>query len=348
MAYNAVNLQIMLYRLPNEFEERIDSLLAEQSLSLSKTTKLSEAILELSDFYIHESGKPTPWHKSSTVAAHLAYYFPLNYIRSSALLGEATRLGFLNKGDEIIDFGAGLSPLVACLDESLNLKSHCVEASEVCADLFPKLVPNSKSKWYRDIKEIEKAKNQILCMSYSLNELSEVPEWMFSYDRLLIMEPSDRATGRKVLELRKKLIEQGYFIWAPCTHQLECPLLKESKTDWCHTREFWEQPQWFQKIENHLPIKNRTLTYSYLLASRSPAPEVLSKQARLTGDLLKEKGKSRQLICRSDRREYLAWLKRDGDAPEWKRGSRVKVNGAPKVAGNELRVSKDDVILVEV
>lgn len=330
----------MSFRLPNEFEARIDSLLAEHALSLSKTTKLADAILELSDFYIHESGKPTPWHKSSTIAAHLAYYFPLNYIRSLAILNEAKRIGFLKDNDEIIDFGAGLSPLVAALG---SFNSHCVEASEACADIFRKLVPDSKSQWHSQIENIERNKNQILCMSYSLNELTETPSWLFDYDRLLIMEPSDRLTGRKVLELRKKIIAQGYFIWAPCTHQLECPLLKESKTDWCHTREFWEQPAWFQKIENHLPMKNRTLTYSYLLASRSPAPDSLAKLARLTGDLLKEKGKSRQLVCRSDKREFLAWLTRDGEAPEIKRGVLVKISGELKVASNELRVSAEQV-----
>lgn len=335
----------MSWTLPKEFEARIDRLLTDLNLSLSKTTKLADAILELSDFYIHESGKPTPWHRQTTLVAHLAYYFPLNYIRSLALIHEAKKIGFLNDDDEIVDFGAGLSPLVAALGAKTD--AHCVESSDVCADLFSKLVPGAKSSWHRELSQVERRSKQILCMSYSLNELVEIPDWFFSYDKLMLMEPSDRQTGRKVMELRKKLIEKGFYIWAPCTHQLDCPLLKESKSDWCHTREFWNMPLWFQKIENHLPMKNNTLTYSYLLASRMPAPQALLPLARLTGDLLKEKGKSRQLVCRGEKREFLAWLTRNGDTPEFKRGELVKISGDLKTAGNELRVDSQQVTLTQ-
>jgi ribosomal protein RSM22 (predicted rRNA methylase) len=327
----------MHWELPAEFEGRIDTLLAEQGLSLNKTTKLADAILDLSDFYIHESAKPTPWHKPSTMAAHLAYYFPLNYIRSLGLVHEAKRVGFLTAKDEIIDFGAGLSPLA--------IANHCIEKGDHCESVFKKLLPDAKAQWHTEIEKIDKKENQILCMSYSLNELETIPDWIFSYDKIMIMEPSDRISGRKLLEVRKKFIEKGFYVWAPCTHQMECPLLKESKTDWCHTREHWKMPVWFQKIENHLPMKNRTLTYSYLLVGKTPPPKILSSYARLTGDLLAEKGKSRQLVCRSDKREFLAWLARDGEAPEYKRGELVKISGEPKHANNELRVTGDQVSL---
>ncbi|OQW48471.1 MAG: hypothetical protein A4S09_04640 [Proteobacteria bacterium SG_bin7] len=331
----------MIWTLPIEFETRIDRLLGEHNLSLSKTTKLADAILELSDFYIHEPGKPTPWHRHGTIAAHLAYYFPLNYIRSLGLVHEAKKVGFLDDSDELVDFGAGLSPLIAA---SGLTSSYCVEQGERCEDIFKRLVPKANTKWHSEIETVKRHKRHILCLSYSLNELTEIPEWLYSFERVIIMEPSDRISGRKLLEMRQKFIEKGFYIWAPCTHQLECPLLKESKTDWCHTREFWNMPLWFQKIENHLPMKNRTLTYSYLMVSRTPPGKKISDHARLTGDLLKEKGKSRQLFCRSDKREFLAWLSRDGEAPEWKRGELVKIIGTPKVVGNEIRTSEISLI----
>ncbi len=332
----------MHWELPVDFEKRIDTLLAKYELSLNKTQKLANAILDLSDFYIQQPGEPTPWAKNSTIAAHLAYYFPLNFIRSRALLAEARRIGFLQSSDELIDFGAGLSPLAAANKSSVR----CVESAEICADIFSELVPDVECNWYKTLEQVPRSQKQVLCLSYSLPELVTPPDWFFSYDRILLMEPSDRLTGRKLLQLRAQLLEKGYYIWAPCTHQLECPLLKDSKTDWCHTREFWKMPTWFQKIEQHLPMKNRTLSFAYLLASRTPPPAQLSQYARLTGDLLAEKGKARQLVCRSDRREFLAWLARDGDAPEMKRGELVKILDEPRIVGNELRVAPTQVSVV--
>ncbi|MFN9066725.1 MAG: hypothetical protein ACK5V3_05815, partial [Bdellovibrionales bacterium] len=59
--------------------------------------------------------------------------------------------------------------------------------------------------------------------------------------------------------------------------------------------------------------------------------------ARLTGDQLFEKGKTRQLICRGPEREFLAWMNRDGEAPTLARGDRVILEKFEQKS-NELRV----------
>jgi hypothetical protein len=117
-----------------------------------------------------------------------------------------------------------------------------------------------------------------------------------------------------------------------------------SKNDWCHDRIHLSPPQWLVSIENHLPFKNRTLTFSYLLASQQAAPE--SRQIRLVGDQLQEKGKSKQLICRNDQREFLTWLHRDGEIPELYRGDLIDLPEGILPSKNpqsgELRVPKRD------
>jgi hypothetical protein len=43
------------------------------------------------------------------------------------------------------------------------------------------------------------------------------------------------------------------------------------------------------------------------------------------GDEQEERGKSRQLICRGENREFLSWLHRDMISPKLKRGDLIKL-----------------------
>jgi hypothetical protein len=141
-----------------------------------------------------------------------------------------------------------------------------------------------------------------------------------------------------LLQRRKDLLQKGFSMWAPCPHQQACPLFENSKTDWCHDRIFFDQPAWFTAIEKHLPIKNTNLTFSYLLASKKTAPPV--SRWRTVGDLLEEKGKTRQMICRGSEREFLSWLHRDGPAPEIPRGHLIDPPESFEKKGTELRVNQ--------
>ncbi|MCB0408374.1 MAG: hypothetical protein KDD34_09230, partial [Bdellovibrionales bacterium] len=131
--------------------------------------------------------------------------------------------------------------------------------------------------------------------------------------------------ARALMSFRKLLIENGFFVLAPCTHQGLCPLLTHSKKDWCYDRVFLEAPDWFKKLESHLPMKNRTLTFSYLIASKKFKPHLPKNSARVIGDTLKEKGKTRQMVCRGQEREFLSWLDRLGPAPEIPHGALIQI-----------------------
>jgi hypothetical protein len=169
-----------------------------------------------------------------------------------------------------------------------------------------------------------------------LNELDILPEWAHQCEALMLIEPSTQDDGRLLQALRKDLMAQGFQMWAPCTHQQDCPLLVHSKKDWCHDRIFFESPAWFKKMEEHLPMKNKTLTYSYLLVRKSN-PAHPTGVGRLVGDQLEEKGKTRQLFCRSDKREFLAWLHKSGPVPEHYRGELFDLPPHQEVS-NELRL----------
>jgi hypothetical protein len=59
--------------------------------------------------------------------------------------------------------------------------------------------------------------------------------------------------------------------------------------------------------------------------------------ARLTGDLQKEKGASKQMLCRGPAREFLAWQHKNGAPPEFPRGSLIHIKEGVPLRSNELR-----------
>jgi ribosomal protein RSM22 (predicted rRNA methylase) len=178
----------------------------------------------------------------------------------------------------------------------------------------------------------------IFFASYALNEIDELPQQALKANTVVLLEPSDRYHSRQLMSWREALIKAGFQILAPCTHQGGCPLLEHSRADFCHDRIPVEKPSWFQKIEDELPINNNSLTFSYLIASKQQPCALKENTARIIGDTLKEKGKTKQMICRSDQREFLSWLKRHGQAPFLPHGSLVELPEGIEVKGSELRV----------
>jgi hypothetical protein len=339
----------------------------------------AQCILKQSDFYIENPKSTTPWDKEFARRSQLAYYLPLNLVRSlrtfSQLKSNPLRnyQDFFSTIENYWELGSGLSPsYFALLEEFPNLKFANVNfiessayAQELHKNLLDKYLQIKKTiaadsdktaglstavgsaaagtyshQWTRQhpSKDIDLSQSLVVC-SYSLTELDSPPDWLFRAKALIIIEPATREDGRKLLKLRNQLIERGYLIWAPCLHQQACPLLAETKNDWCHDRIHFEKPEALQKIENLLPIKNETLTFSYLIAhKRSDNKIAVETLVRVTGDFLNEKGKSKQMVCRNSRREFLTQLKRHTDPMEYQRGDLLKIEGPVKLVGNEIRL----------
>jgi len=320
------------YSVPQSLEDKINEVLENQfSISLDDHKAIAECIEALSEHYIRLPGTKTPWKEDWCQIAYLAYYLPLNEIRARAVIEEGQKFHFFDHIDEVTDFGSGLG------SSTFNLKFENqihIEDSLIAQKLHQQLGGNGK--WSTSFQKT--STNSLLSMSYSLTELEEIPSWFFNFQSLMIIEPATHAQGRKLLQLREQLIEKGYFIWAPCTHQKKCPLLHQSKTDWCHDRVHFDQNSWFSKIETHLPIRNSTLTFSYLLARRTKPPHT-ENMARTTGDMLPEKGKTRQLICRDENREFLAWMHKNTDPQEIPRGTLIEWPTEFTLKSNEVRVN---------
>ena len=324
-----------MLKISAEIDQAIEKIIVESRVPQKA---LINGILDLSDHY-QKTGATTPWEKHATTVAYASYFFPLNLVRNMAVIAEAKRIGFFDDVDQLVDFGSGPGTTYFALqasDISLS-RYHFVETSPQAKNLFAARQSENKSiHWKERIPADAFDKKSLFSCSYSLNELEGTADWLNDCHNLMIIEPSTQHAGRKLQELRQTLINAGFSIWAPCTHQLQCPLLLHSNKDWCHNRIHWTQPKWFKKIEDVLPIKNRTLTFSYLLATKRKPTIYPENTFRLTGDLLKEKGKTRIMACRGENREFLSWLKKDAKEIELNRGDLVQVSNF-EIKGPELR-----------
>lgn len=304
--------------------------------------KIAASVLQLSDYFIANPEAPTPWDKVWAQQAYCFYFLPLNTLRVQRVQEQIKSSLDISKVENIIDFGAGLATAARALAD--RNKIHLIEKSSEAQNLVNMFDQNHAAyQWYKMAPMIKDIKGTKLAVfSYSLTELSEPPVWIRDCDHILILEPSTEQDGRKLMQLRQNLIEQGWNILAPCTHAQACPLLNESKHDWCHDRLHTELPEWLIQLEDHLPMKNRTLTVSYLLASKTQKNS--TKGYRLTGDLLKEKGKDRQLICRNSDREFLSWMHKFGEHETFQRGELIQISGELKKVSNEIRISPENKI----
>ncbi|MCB0384170.1 MAG: hypothetical protein KDD43_02160 [Bdellovibrionales bacterium] len=333
------------FSFPAPLVDLISANLQRAGFSYERPETLAQAILALSDLYNSKGGSDQVWTRASHRAAYWGYFLPLNFLRLQAVVEEGQRLGFFTDLDHLVDFGSGpgTGHLVWELTENLSplQKLISIEASSLARDQHQTWTNSLKTRHpFRLIEGRDlpppPTDRSLALLSYSLNELGVLPSQLYSYSHILIVEPSTREAGRKLMTLRQELIDKGFSIWAPCPHQQQCPLLSQSKQDWCHDRILIERPTWMVTLEQSLPLDNRSLTFSYLMACRqSPGGE--GGLARVIGDTRKEKGKTRQAVCRGPKREFLAWLKKEGQPPIIPRGALVRLPSDSPSKGNEVR-----------
>lgn len=337
----------MSISISESLSERIRLGLLSAGYNLNKTHALANAIERLSDFYIMNPGKLTPWHESFALPATMAYFTPLNTARLRCVLKEFQRFHSGIEIEQIFDFGSGIGALHWAAEDWFELPSTsitCIESAATARELHRRLAATRpcrhKLEWVDSgPKNIPRSSLGVFC--YSFLEIQPNVKMLEAFDYLILLEPSTQSQARALMSLRPEFLKAGYQIIAPCTHSQECPLLAESKRDWSHTRVPFHAPDWFKTIETHLPMRNDTLTYSYLILSRSPALKLSKNSARVIGDTLNERGKTRQLVCRGSKREFLSWLHRDGEPPRIPNGFLFEELPEFEIKGNELRIKKN-------
>ena len=94
---------------------------------------------------------------------------------------------------------------------------------------------------------------------------------------LLFVEPGTRLGGSTIMRLRQLAVDGGLTALAPCTHQLDCPLLRgQGGRTWCHFTFGSEgAPLWLEDLSLAAGLGKSGLTLSPLLLAALPeaAPE---------------------------------------------------------------------------
>lgn len=324
---------------PSKYTQIINELLSQLGYDLNAPRPLAKAVLELSDVYNSRKIDFDIWRENRFVAAYLVYFFPLNYLRATRTFKTIAEVGFWESLGKFHwqEMGAGCGAAYFAYSDfsfpHLPNSSLFNDISPLALNYFEKIIKkwnDDTSKNLRFTQQLDFEKNSkkeksVFIASYSFNENPLSIEKLADYQSLVIIEPSTAIAARKLMSLRQQLIDLGFYAWGPCTHQKKCPLLTMSKKDWCFDRFFIELPDWYHEIENHLPMKNQSLTHSYLAMSRQPPP-TLNSVGRAIGDTLAEKGKTRQAICVDDQRQFLSWLRRSGKPQKIPRGSLVDMS----------------------
>ncbi len=329
-----------------------------KGLTYQKPSGLSKGILEASEYFIKHKGL-SPWNQPQFQASYIAHFLPMNIFRWLHLLQrlEDLKLDNLhaNLFGSVMDFGAGpitfrLAYALKYPEKAMNygaieLNDPAIALGEALLKSIAKSL-NGPTTSYATVKfkNCDANKASTLILSYSLNELTIVPEEFWHFKNILILEPSQQETARQLLHFRQNAISKHFRTLAPCFHSDSCPMLLHSKKDWCFDRTTIEIPEIAKNLYKGLPFETRHLTFSYLLLSRDEIASVNPPETHKTlygrsvGDWQHEKGKRKIMFCRSSNREFISCLKKSSSNPEFKRGDQVNADLEFTMKGQELRL----------
>lgn len=145
----------------------------------------------------------------------------------------------------VADIGAGTGAATIAVNELLKVeKIECFERENSMQEIGKNIFKNysdlsDKTNWRKlDVCSDEiTEKYDLVVTSYMLNEISDKQKdsiieklWDISTKMLLIVEPGTMQGYKNIMNAKKKIIEMGGKIIAPCRNT-ECKLPKD---DWCN------------------------------------------------------------------------------------------------------------------
>ncbi|MFK8138639.1 MAG: small ribosomal subunit Rsm22 family protein [Bdellovibrionales bacterium] len=326
-----------VYKVPEIITQKIDDLLKSEGTGIHESKTLANAVKWQSDFFIQNPMAATPWHDSRSRIAYASYYFVLNYLRNLKAVDHLLDLSKKKSWGNIVEFGCGNGAFLQAF-ESRSLEFFRYNGLEISKDAIAQnLALNPRVP--RNIFFNEELMDEVdlAVFSYSFTEISELPEWIYKAKNILLVEPSTHQDARRLMKLRPRFLEKGFEILGPCTHSLDCPLIKNSKKDWCHDRLQAELPSWFKKLQNHLAFKKNSPAFSYLLLTQDGLKHSYQGSYRVIGDFKRERGKTRQMVCGGEQREFLSFVGKKTEPVAFSRGDLVRFSEDTPKKSNEIR-----------
>lgn len=167
---------------------------------------------------------------------------------------------------------------------------------------------------------------------------------------LYVIEPALHETARPAMALRDALLENvaGLNVFAPCTADGPCRMLAgRPSRDWCHVSLTWNPTPLVARLDAMTGLRSRVQKFFYCVfrrdGRRAAEPRTGWSAWRVVGDLQREKGREKRLVCGDDRCALLTRFKRDrrtenaafGDAL---RGDILWLSEPPAPLADDLRL----------
>ena len=313
------------------------------------TERMRSAIETLSEAY--RAGRNTMAPRLDDqllVAAYLAVRFPATYAANLAAgeaIAEAITVrasGMEFQPESLLDLGAGCGAASLAATEqwpSLNVVT-AIEQMPAMVHVGKQVLPEAiwRTSKFEEIPDLPI--HDVVVCSYALGEgrsdsLLVEKAWKAAGQLLILIEPGTPRGFNWILAARKRLIELGASILAPCPSAADCPA---KDLDWCH---FSAR---LNRSALHRRLKGGTLGYedekfSYVAAWRGDLAEGLPRVLRHP---LIQPGRIETELCLAPERRRVVTTKRNKDG--FKRARKLGWGDAFDVAptsGTELPPSDD-------
>ncbi len=167
---------------------------------------------------------------------------------------------------------------------------------------------------------------------------------------LCVIEPALHASARAAMQLRDVLLADHpeWGIFAPCTADGPCRMLAgRPERDWCHVALTWQPTPLVAQLDTMTGLSSRVQKFFYFVLRRDGkrATEVRPGWTpwRVIGDLQREKGREKRLVCGPDRCTLLTRFKRDRHSGNEafstaRRGDVLWLSSAPAPLADGLRL----------
>lgn len=218
---------------------------------------------------------------------------------------------------------------VTGVDQSGGFLSVMRDLGNVIKEEAPEEMPSAAwTLLNRNVRKLHNSENRLLdeydliIVSFALGEFfygtdtPEIAAWIdgllerLSDDGLLIItEPSLKETAVRLELLRdfysakiRKPGEEGVpaYIWGPCLHCDECPMISMGGKFWCHEVRRWPVPESVEFMNRHLFRDILHLKFSHLVLGKTPPPKLDGHHTRLVSPVAKTSGKYLFSGCASD------------------------------------------------
>ncbi|MCS7024928.1 MAG: small ribosomal subunit Rsm22 family protein [Bryobacteraceae bacterium] len=262
-------------KLPTWLRDKLESLLSDAS-----PAELGRAVEVLSQHYRqHKPTQTAALAPGLRAKAYLATRFAATF---AAIRNVLQHVPSEPPPTSVLDLGAG--PGTASL-AALETFPHIsrITLFERDADfrtLGSEFLPHAD--WRNDdFTQVRLPPHDLVIAAWSLGETpnpldAALEAWRAALQALVILAPGTPAAFAEVRQIRKRLIEAGAYLAAPCPAAGECPM---PAGDWCHFRQRVERSSLHRRAKKGaLPYEDEK--FSYLVFCRYPVPRPAGRIVR--------------------------------------------------------------------